>query len=296
MPEVLNFNSGDCGRDSVEFLCRPDDFTVVNVVDAAEMAFRALFLSDLGTGAAFQSFRFKDAGCGIRLVWVHAEFRNGMSPDREDLLFISRRDMHQSRVMSNNQAALPDEGSGLVDIVFSHSIQDMISGLVLNLPSEFGFFITSQQYNRHIEVSDDVNHLVCGHLFGAMLGAGHKCNVTVPERHRKTGNWHFIIFRNKMIQSPAVVPDIKETESFKIPVHNVFIGKPVDLEPYHQQFPEIDFIHGKRHDTHPGFNPLAAKAPVQIDDVIIPFDLQLLDQLMQIIFQYMDFINIWICL
>jgi hypothetical protein len=127
-----------------------------------------------------------------------------------------------------------------------------------------------------------------------MLGTRYQCDIAFTELRGQLAQGNLILFGDEVIESLPIVTDIEKLHGIQVPVDHMNIRKPVDLETDHQEFPEIDLFEGEGHDPKPGFDPLASQASVQIDHEIKLFDLQLLDQGIQVIFKGMDLINVWI--
>ena len=71
----------------------------------------------------------------------------------------------------------------------------------------------------------------------------------------------------------------------------MFLRKPVDLKPYHNEFSQVDLIDSKGHDLQGGSDPQAPEVPVQVKDIIELFHFQGLEQGIHVTIQDMDFID-----
>ena len=91
-----------------------------------------------------------------------------------------------------------------------------------------------------------------------------------------------------MIKSLTIIGYIEQTDRFQIPVDNMFIGQPVDLEADHEEFCQVDLVKCERHDLQGGFHPLAPEVPVQVDDIVELFHLEGLEQGVHVTIKGMD--------
>ena len=111
-----------------ELPCCSGNSTDILIAHAPEMLFRAFLESDLGAGPALKSLYLESDRSGIRHVWVHPECRYGVSPDGDDLFTKSGSDVHQTRIMCNQQPRLSNKGSGLVNAQFTTIVEHLFVG------------------------------------------------------------------------------------------------------------------------------------------------------------------------
>ena len=90
------------------------------------MSLRAFVITNLGARAAGQPFYFHEHVGELAkkplplpvmkqvvgpVIRVHAELGDGIAPNRDNGAFEGRGDVHEARVMGDDQFGLPDEGS-----------------------------------------------------------------------------------------------------------------------------------------------------------------------------------------
>ncbi len=116
-------------------------------IHAFEMFLRTFLITDFGTRPAIEIVIFNDFKSSF--VRIHTKSRNRISPYRIHFFLKRSCDVHQSGIMRKNNQRLFNQRSGLIEIIFSATVENQFfSQCFYNFFSCFKIFFSPEENDQ----------------------------------------------------------------------------------------------------------------------------------------------------
>lgn len=241
-----------------------DDGVNVLIVHATEMPFRTRGVADLAARSAIQSIHFRDEGISaIGQIWIHAEGRNGVSPNGNDPFVERCRNVHHSRIVRNDSLSLLNQPSGTGQGQRSAYIIYRCGCLSLDGLGQCHVFGSSYKNDGPLQSSAKFYKLVFGQLFGPELRSDYHGHISVGTAFGKLRRNE--IGREKEVEAFAISRYPQGFQGVQVAVHRMDIRQSVHLQVHLQPFFHVQFAEREPLPSYQGAKDAGAQIMMQVN-------------------------------